>query len=150
MASSTPVKHVQTRTIRTRERVRQAALSLFCERGYAAVSMDDVAAGAQCSKGGLYHHFSGKTSVLEAVVRRLAEQGATVPPLATGASRAGVSSASLGRLLVEIWAEAGRSEEIRRALAPSKDLSLDDVVATGRLVESVARFVADEERREAA
>ncbi|OEZ32779.1 TetR/AcrR family transcriptional regulator [Variovorax boronicumulans] len=45
-----------------------SARQLFIERGFAAVSIDDIAAGAGIAKGGLYHHFRAKHDVFEAVL----------------------------------------------------------------------------------
>ena len=44
-----------------------SARQLFIERGFAAVSIDDIAAGAGIAKGGLYHHFRAKHDVFEAL-----------------------------------------------------------------------------------
>jgi AcrR family transcriptional regulator len=53
-----------------------AARELFAQDGYAATSLDAVAAAAGVTKGALYHHFGGKKELFAAVVeheqRRLA------------------------------------------------------------------------------
>jgi AcrR family transcriptional regulator len=46
-----------------------AALELFCERGYAATRLDDVAAKAGVSKGTLYLYFANKEELFRAVVQ---------------------------------------------------------------------------------
>ena len=43
----------------------------FTESGYAAASLDAVVAGAGVTKGALYHHFSGKQALFEAVFERV-------------------------------------------------------------------------------
>lgn len=43
----------------------------FTEHGYAATSLDAIVAGADVTKGALYHHFSGKQAVFEAVFERV-------------------------------------------------------------------------------
>jgi AcrR family transcriptional regulator len=57
--------------------VLAAARTLFAEAGYAATSLDAIAAAAGLTKGAIYHHFSSKKEVFEAVYeqerRRLAE-----------------------------------------------------------------------------
>lgn len=71
----------------TRDRIVQAARELVIERGYDGVSTADVQRRAGLSRGGLYHHFSGKdelmAAVLEAVeidlTRRLAAVVADAP-----------------------------------------------------------------------
>src|SRR5215207_5700725 len=43
----------------------------FTEAGYAAASLDAIVAGARVTKGALYHHFSGKKALFEAVFERV-------------------------------------------------------------------------------
>lgn len=66
----------------TREGLLAAARELFGERGYAATSLDDVAAQAGVTKGALYHHFHGKAdlfaAVFEQVEREVSDQVVTV------------------------------------------------------------------------
>ena len=40
--------------------IMAAAENLFIERNYADVTMDQIASGAQVTKGAVYYHFSGK------------------------------------------------------------------------------------------
>ena len=47
------------------------AEELFTEHGYAATSLDAIVAGARVTKGALYHHFSGKQALFEAVFERV-------------------------------------------------------------------------------
>ena len=39
----------------------------FSEHGYGSTSLDAIVAGARVTKGALYHHFSGKQALFEAV-----------------------------------------------------------------------------------
>ncbi len=55
----------------TRGRIMQAAAALFFGRGFAKVTMDEVAAELGISKKTLYQHFAGKDALLRAVVRDL-------------------------------------------------------------------------------
>jgi AcrR family transcriptional regulator len=55
----------------TRIAVLDAAERLFTDPGYAAASLDDVAARARVTKGAVYHHFAGKRALFRAVVERL-------------------------------------------------------------------------------
>lgn len=58
----------------TRERIVDAALRLFAERGYEAATMRDIAAAADCSLGLAYRYFSGKEALVVELYGRLAEQ----------------------------------------------------------------------------
>jgi AcrR family transcriptional regulator len=62
----------------TRLALINASRELFGERGYAATSIDEVAAHAGVTKGALYHHFAGKADlfqeVYEQVMREVSDQ----------------------------------------------------------------------------
>ncbi len=55
----------------TKRALVDVAEDLFTEHGYAATSLDAIVAGAQVTKGALYHHFSGKQALFEAVFERV-------------------------------------------------------------------------------
>ncbi|CAN5747605.1 TetR/AcrR family transcriptional regulator [soil metagenome] len=55
----------------TRERVVEAAIRLFNERGTAAVSTNHVAEGAGISPGNLYYHFRNKEAIIRAIFGRM-------------------------------------------------------------------------------
>jgi AcrR family transcriptional regulator len=59
----------------TRRALIDVGEQLFTEHGYAAASLDAIVAGAQVTKGALYHHFSGKQALFEAVFEQV-ETGA--------------------------------------------------------------------------
>jgi AcrR family transcriptional regulator len=67
----------QQRSEATTSEVLAAARKLFAEAGYAATSLDAIAAAAGLTKGAIYHHFSSKQEVFRAVYeqerRRLSE-----------------------------------------------------------------------------
>ena len=52
----------------TRERITQAARTLFNERGYNAVSVADIAQEVGISKGNLTYHFKRKEDIVDALV----------------------------------------------------------------------------------
>ena len=62
------------RTEATTAALIEAARALFAEDGYAATSLDAVAARAEVTKGAVYHHFQGKRQLFEAVFVREVEQ----------------------------------------------------------------------------
>ena len=59
---------------RTRERILEAALELFAERGYEATTMRDVAREAGASLGLAYRYFASKEEFALALYMRLAEE----------------------------------------------------------------------------
>jgi AcrR family transcriptional regulator len=60
----------------TRRALIDVAEGLFTEHGYAATSLDAIVAGAEVTKGALYHHFSGKQALFEAVFERVEGEAA--------------------------------------------------------------------------
>jgi AcrR family transcriptional regulator len=60
----------------TRRALVDVAERLFTEHGYAATSLDAIVAGAEVTKGALYHHYSGKQALFEAVFERVEAAGA--------------------------------------------------------------------------
>ena len=51
----------------TRGAILDAAGNLFSGQGFAATSVDAVAAAAGVAKGAVYHHFASKEAIFEAV-----------------------------------------------------------------------------------
>jgi AcrR family transcriptional regulator len=54
----------------TREQLFSRALALFDERGYDAVSIDDIARAAEVARGTFYFHFPRKDDILIELIRR--------------------------------------------------------------------------------
>lgn len=55
----------------TQAAVMKAARKLFGERGFAATSVDDIAAASRVAKGAIYHYFSTKNDLFEAVLEQV-------------------------------------------------------------------------------
>ena len=94
-----------------RNQIVEAAITVFAFKGYSAASMDDICLAAGCSKGGLYHHFQAKGDVLGAVVDHLAAGDALLPPF-DGARAPMLPPDAIGRVVIDIWAQAARSQAI--------------------------------------
>lgn len=52
----------------TRERILESAREAFAVRGYAATSLEHLAAELGLTKGAIYHHFPSKRALLEALL----------------------------------------------------------------------------------
>ncbi len=48
--------------------IMKAGAELFSTKGFVETSMDEVAAAAKISKGGMYHYFSSKNELLDAIL----------------------------------------------------------------------------------
>ena len=55
----------------TKRALVDAAMEQFSEKGYSATSLDAIVAEAAVTKGALYHHFTGKQALFEAVFERV-------------------------------------------------------------------------------
>lgn len=72
---------------RTAERVLESATGLFASRGFAAVSLEDVAHTAGVTRGAVYHHYRNKIGLFRAVAERL--QSHVAAAVVTAAEGAG-------------------------------------------------------------
>jgi len=73
----------------TRERLVTVAEALFAEHGFDGTSIDAVLDAANISRGSLYHHFSGKDALFEAVLLEVEERiGAATVAAGAGATTA--------------------------------------------------------------
>lgn len=60
----------------TRKALIKHAQALFTQAGYANTSLDAIVREAKVTKGALYHHFSGKQAVFEAVFEQVESEAA--------------------------------------------------------------------------
>ena len=69
---------MQQRSSITRNRILDTARELFLARNFGEVTVDQVAEGAQTTKGGVYHHFGSKEELYLAMLHRDLEQKAAL------------------------------------------------------------------------
>jgi TetR/AcrR family fatty acid metabolism transcriptional regulator len=62
----------QERSVTRHEKILDAALDVFAERGYQQATVDEIASTARTSKGGIYFHFPGKDAIFLALLDRSA------------------------------------------------------------------------------
>lgn len=116
---------------RTRDRLLDAAASVFAQSGIAAASLDEVAEAAGYTKGAIYSNFASKTDLVLALIeRRVAQQTAAseaalerlsleegLRALDAQAARAGGVDRDWIVLIVEFWLQAMRDDRARTAMA---------------------------------
>jgi AcrR family transcriptional regulator len=149
--AATPPTPARTRPRKdqVRSRVLQAAAEVFAARGFAAASIDQVAAAAGFTKGAVYSSFASKDELFLAlmaaeVARRVDVVEAalcetTDLPGALAAVGAELSRRDAGwqLLFLEFWQRAVRDPDVRRAFVASRrDLR-------ARVADVVARFLAE-------
>lgn len=64
----------------SKQAIRAAALSLFADRGYEAVSVRDIAETLSLTKGALYRHYTDKRAILDAVLENADITASLSPP----------------------------------------------------------------------
>jgi AcrR family transcriptional regulator len=156
------VASVQERSKSRRQRLLDAALTVFTESGYKDTAVDEVAKASATSKGGLYFHFPSKqalflalldesaTALLNRVEQAMAEES---DPLARGeaALRAVLSAFGehrlLARLLLIEAVGAGkefdaRLNELHTAFARLIAGCLEEAVAQGKIAPLDAEIAA--------
>jgi AcrR family transcriptional regulator len=103
--------------------VLDAAARVFAQRGYAASSVEQIAAAAGFSKGAVYSNFASKDDVFFALLdARSVERRALVADGDGGADAAEIARRVVAAndadegwllLLIEFWSHAARDEELR-------------------------------------
>lgn len=73
MTQAEPVGRVQRKRDRRIRQILTAAAELVGERGYQAVSLEDVAERLDVTKGSLYYYFPGKDELITAAIETLGD-----------------------------------------------------------------------------
>ena len=114
----------------TRRLLLDKALEQFTAKGYAATTIDDIAAGAGTTRTTFYLHFSSKAEMIHEIIRELDVMftGADDPPLETVVERGerGLIEAWLDRKFDQ-WVDAKPYLEAAYQAAPT-DLELDEAM----------------------
>lgn len=119
------------------EAILKAAACCFLEKGYHGASMQDVAKAAGLTKGGLYHHFSGKEAIRDVLIAQFLDL-----------DRLGL--ASLAQLSVPADEKLLRAGDLLLSGLATKEGSaprfVADAVACSGEVEAVTNFYDEIER----
>jgi AcrR family transcriptional regulator len=104
----------------TRERIVDAALTLFRDQGFDETTMRDVAAAAGVATGGAYYYFRSKEELVMAFYARTAAEARTLLPAAIG-----------------------RSSDLRKRLRAVIDLKFEQFAEHRRLLIAIMRIGID-------
>ena len=152
----------QERSKSRRQRLLDAALTVFTEQGYNATPIDDIARASDTSKGGVYFHFPSKQALFLALLEESsaallenveAAMAREPDPLLRGeaALRAVILSFAEHRLLARLLLveAAGAGRDFNRALMDMHErfamliaACLDDAVAAGQIDPLDTQFTA--------
>jgi AcrR family transcriptional regulator len=143
----------QLRSQQRHQRILDAAAEVFATKGYHGTLVDEIAAEAETSKGGVYFHFPNKQAIFLALLDRLANMLRERIEAATSSEREPVQRAEaalrvvletfgghrrLTRLFMVEALGAGpefnaRMIEIRAVFADLIRMQLDEAVAAGAI-----------------
>lgn len=97
----------------TRKAIIGAARDLFGKYGFAATSVDDVAAAAGIAKGAVYHHFRTKEAVFEAVFEEASGELARYVAIAARSAHDALEAMAMGtNAYFEVCAQSGMAQII--------------------------------------
>jgi AcrR family transcriptional regulator len=128
-----------------REQILEAANSLFAERGYDEISIEDIASAAGVTRGLVHHYFGGRKEVYVALLERIGAQREHELRQPVGRSAHARVGDTVSRWLA--WTESNRTIYLA-TMARGEDIADPDVrrVVTDlvrRAVALVAAFHAD-------
>jgi AcrR family transcriptional regulator len=118
-SSSLPTGLRERKKAKTRAAIREHAMRLFTEQGYAATTVDQIAEAADVSQSTFFRYFPTKEDVVLSddydpmMVAALRAQPAELPPLE--AIRRSLREL-FGRLTDEQWAQEQRRQELIRSV----------------------------------
>ena len=131
-----------------RTQIVDAAIACFARDGFHRATMQDICREAQLSPGALYHYFSGKDEIVEAIAaeRHYRESGFMELAEAAGGGVAGLRALGRAffrsladpderqrrRLGVQVWAEAIRNPAIHDIIMPGIDRPREAIAALVR------------------
>ena len=121
---STPERFRRLAPAERREQILDTANTLFAERGYDEVTIEDIASAAGVTRGLVHHYFGGRKDVYIALIERLgAVREERLPPPVGRTARARVKD-SVSRWLD--WTEANRTLWLA-TIARGEDMTDPDV-----------------------
>lgn len=149
----------------SRDRILDAAGTLFAERGYNGVSMRDLAGAAKVNLGAINYHFGGKRSLYHETVRQLIEDigpllGPTIHRLRDDVAAAGGDRTALAacaeRFIRAVFAAVlgGQAQRwqmaflLREFHQPSREFPMIYEERIGPMHDAVALLVAAALRRD--
>lgn len=108
------VKRTKEEAAITRATVLKAALSVFSAKGYAAATLDDVAAAAKVTRGAIYWHFKGKADLYNTLIGEVSARSSTV--VQNAVSQGGTLLDILRRIFVDQCALIEDNAEARAVM----------------------------------
>ena len=122
----------------TRDRILQAALEVFAQKGYHRALVDDIVRASRTSKGAVYHHFPNKEALFLALVDEFSARLAEAVAAGIAGAHGGLGKVQAA-LTAGLQAFAGHRELARILLLESVSLGQ---AYEGKRAEVHGRFAA--------
>ena len=106
-----PVRTQAQRRERTRTALIDSARALFAERGYAGAGREEIAERAGVTRGAMYHHFSSKEALFQAVFEVVEQELCDAIATSAMAGRDPIEQLRIG---ARAFLEAAATDEVRR------------------------------------
>ena len=103
-------------TTQTRERILEAAESVFADNGYHEALVDEIGQRTSISKGGLYFHFPSKEDLFFAVMDRLADKLVTRAEKAALEAESPLRAAEAAIAIYEVLSTLSGQKRLARLL----------------------------------
>lgn len=143
-----PMPLRQQHKLMTKERIMEAGVRVFLERGYADATIDDIVAAASIGRATFYLHFKSKLEVMRALIRVVEQQNEVLIEELRDIARPNREALEAWiRQFVEHWlVEADRFLVGLQALASEPELS-DELQGGIRMaIEIVTRLIRKERK----
>lgn len=101
------------RSTQTRNALLNTAQQLFAKQGYAATSTDTILAGAEATRGAMYHHFRSKADLFAGVCERLSHEAKVAIETAVVGQRGSLATLKAGSLA---WIDFMARDDVQRIL----------------------------------
>lgn len=123
MTNSSPRVRRWASTEATQQRIVDAAIDVFHDRGFAAATIAEIVEVSGDSSGSIYHHFGGKDELFLAILKRVAMDNEARITAAThhgdAAATAGEFALTTRAYLEGVWANRKAARVLTRMDAPA-------------------------------
>lgn len=133
----------------TRQRLLEAALTVFSRQGYAATRLEDIAAEAEVTRGAIYHHFGGKAELYNALVTEISSRANNV--IGQAIEKGGSFLDKCRRMMIQMMEYIEDNRDFRAVMeltllktemSPELEAGMEKKVeATQMMIEQLAAFM---------
>lgn len=105
------MKRTKEQAAVTHNRLLEAALTVFSEKGYAATTLEDIAKEAETTRGAIYWHFKNKADLYNALFKEISVQSGNI--VAQAISEGGSCRETLARIMTRLLSQVEADARLR-------------------------------------